>query len=128
MGVNGPGVPEIVIVPHTVQDPLPGEGKLVGDFLTKNGYEVLEAGDGQEALDIFYRQKDLWAVLSTWMPPHSRTSPAAPWLVRRRMASIRATSEKLRFAVSAILNVLLVLAIAAMFYISFASEQYPVSS
>ena len=31
--------------------------------------------------------------------------------------------EKLRFAVSAILNVLLVLAIAAMFYISFASEQ-----
>ena len=27
--------------------------KLVRDFLTKSGYEVLEAGDGSEALDIF---------------------------------------------------------------------------
>ena len=43
--------------------------KLVGDFLTKNGYDVLEAGDGQEALDIFYRQKDLaLLVLDVMMP------------------------------------------------------------
>ena len=28
--------------------------KLVRDFLTKSGYEVLEAGDGSEALDIFF--------------------------------------------------------------------------
>ena len=27
--------------------------KLVKDFLQKNNYEVLEAGDGSEALDIF---------------------------------------------------------------------------
>ena len=28
--------------------------KLVRDFLTKQGFEVLEAGDGEAALDIFY--------------------------------------------------------------------------
>ena len=28
--------------------------KLARDFLTKSGYEVLEAGDGSEALDIFF--------------------------------------------------------------------------
>lgn len=27
--------------------------KLVHDFLAREGYEVLEAGDGEEALDIF---------------------------------------------------------------------------
>ena len=43
--------------------------KLVGDFLTKNGYDVLEAGDGQEALDIFYRQKDLALVVLDVMMP-----------------------------------------------------------
>lgn len=30
--------------------------KLVRDFLTKSGYEVLEAGDGSEALDIFFNE------------------------------------------------------------------------
>ena len=29
--------------------------KLVHDFLAREGYEVLEAGDGEEALDIFYQ-------------------------------------------------------------------------
>ena len=33
--------------------------KLVHDFLAREGYEVLEAGDGEEALDIFYQQKDI---------------------------------------------------------------------
>ena len=33
--------------------------KLVHDFLAREGYEVLEAGDGEEALDIFYQQKDM---------------------------------------------------------------------
>ena len=30
--------------------------KLVKDFLQKSNYEVLEAGDGSEALDIFLRR------------------------------------------------------------------------
>ena len=29
--------------------------KLVKDFLTKNNYDVLEAEDGSQALDIFYQ-------------------------------------------------------------------------
>lgn len=28
--------------------------KLVGDFLKKSGYQVLEAADGSAALDIFF--------------------------------------------------------------------------
>ena len=33
--------------------------KLVRDFLVKQNFEVLEAGDGEEALDIFYKTKDI---------------------------------------------------------------------
>ena len=32
--------------------------KLVRDFLVREDYEVLEAGDGEEALDIFYNAKN----------------------------------------------------------------------
>ena len=43
--------------------------KLVKDFLTKNGYEVLEAENGAEALDVFYMnaQVDL-IILDVMMP------------------------------------------------------------
>jgi len=37
--------------------------KLVRDFLVKSGYEVLEAGDGSEALDIFFEQEKEIALL-----------------------------------------------------------------
>lgn len=33
--------------------------KLVKDFLTREGYAVLEAGDGMEAMDIFYEDKEI---------------------------------------------------------------------
>ena len=33
--------------------------KLVRDFLEREGYAVLEAGDGMEAMDIFYEEKDI---------------------------------------------------------------------
>ena len=43
--------------------------KLVRDFLVKSNFEVLEAGDGEEALDIFYQQKDIaLLVLDIMMP------------------------------------------------------------
>ena len=32
--------------------------KLIKDFLTKNDYKTLEAGDGEEALDVFEENKD----------------------------------------------------------------------
>ena len=37
--------------------------KLVRDFLVKENYEVLEAGDGEEALDVFYDQKEIALVI-----------------------------------------------------------------
>ena len=33
--------------------------KLVRDFLEKKGYMVLEAQDGIDAMDIFYKEKDI---------------------------------------------------------------------
>ena len=43
--------------------------KLVRDFLVREGYEVLEAGDGEEALDIFYREKDIALIILDVMMP-----------------------------------------------------------
>lgn len=43
--------------------------KLVKDFLTREGYDVLEAGDGEEALDIFYREKDVALLILDVMMP-----------------------------------------------------------
>lgn len=43
--------------------------KLVRDFLVNKGYRVLEAGNGEEALDIFARQKDIALVLLDVMMP-----------------------------------------------------------
>ena len=33
--------------------------KLVKDFLGREGYQVLEAGDGMEAMEVFYDEKDI---------------------------------------------------------------------
>lgn len=43
--------------------------KLVRDFLTREGYTVLEAGDGMEAMDIFYEDKDIALVILDVMMP-----------------------------------------------------------
>ena len=43
--------------------------KLVSDFLTKSGYEVLEAADGEKALDLFYDNKDIALVILDVMMP-----------------------------------------------------------
>ena len=43
--------------------------KLVRDFLVKQGFEVLEAGDGEAALDLFYEQKDLSLIILDVMMP-----------------------------------------------------------
>lgn len=43
--------------------------KLVRDFLVKKGYDVLEAGDGEEALDIFYADKDIALIILDVMMP-----------------------------------------------------------
>ena len=43
--------------------------KLVKDFLTKKNFQVLEAGDGEEAMDIFYKEKDIALLILDVMMP-----------------------------------------------------------
>ena len=43
--------------------------KLVKDFLSVKGFTVLEAGDGEEAVDIFFEQKDIALILLDVMMP-----------------------------------------------------------
>ena len=43
--------------------------KLVKDFLSKSGYEVLEAEDGSQALDIFFEQNDIALIILDVMMP-----------------------------------------------------------
>lgn len=43
--------------------------KLVKDFLVRQDYEVIEACDGEEALNIFYREKDVALIILDVMMP-----------------------------------------------------------
>ncbi len=43
--------------------------KLVKDFLIRSGYQVIEAEDGSQALDIFFEQKDIALVILDVMMP-----------------------------------------------------------
>ena len=43
--------------------------KLVRDFLTRNQFQVIEAEDGEQAVDIFFEQKDIALVILDVMMP-----------------------------------------------------------
>lgn len=43
--------------------------KLVKDFLERDGFNVLEAGDGLEAMDVFYEHKDIALLILDVMMP-----------------------------------------------------------
>ncbi len=43
--------------------------KLVKDFLHKNGYDVVEASDGEEALDLFFSDKSISLIICDIMMP-----------------------------------------------------------
>lgn len=43
--------------------------KLVKDFLSKSGYDVIEAEDGSQALDLFFEQKDIALIILDVMMP-----------------------------------------------------------
>ncbi len=43
--------------------------KLVRDFLVKSNFEVLEAGDGEEAVSIFFKEKDIALIVLDVMMP-----------------------------------------------------------
>ena len=43
--------------------------KLVKDFLEREGYQVIEAGDGMEAMEQFYDEKDIALIILDVMMP-----------------------------------------------------------
>ena len=43
--------------------------KLVKDFLSIKGFRVVEAGDGEEAMEIFFAQKDIALIILDVMMP-----------------------------------------------------------
>ena len=43
--------------------------KLVRDFLTREGFKVIEAGDGEEAVDLFYANRDVALIILDVMMP-----------------------------------------------------------
>ena len=43
--------------------------KLVKDFLAIKGYKVIEAEDGEQAVDIFFKEKDIGLVILDVMMP-----------------------------------------------------------
>ncbi len=43
--------------------------KLIKDFLEREGYMILEAGDGMEAVDLFYEHKDIELIILDVMMP-----------------------------------------------------------
>lgn len=43
--------------------------KLINDFLSVKGFNVIEAGDGEEAIEIFYKEKDIALILLDVMMP-----------------------------------------------------------
>ncbi|MCT4509453.1 MAG: response regulator transcription factor [Tepidibacter sp.] len=56
--------------------------KLVSDFLKKEGYSIIEANDGEEALDIFERENDIdLVILDVMMPKYDG------WMVCRKIRS-----------------------------------------
>ncbi|MCR4839713.1 MAG: response regulator transcription factor [Eubacterium sp.] len=52
-----------------VVDDEPRMRKLVRDYLTKDGYPVVEAGDGEEALNLFLQSKDINLIIMDVMMP-----------------------------------------------------------
>ena len=59
--------------------------KLVRDFLVRQNYEVIEAGDGEAALNLFYRERDIALIILDIMMPKLNG-----WEVCRE---VRATSK-----------------------------------
>ena len=52
-----------------VVDDEPRMRKLVKDFLTVKGFQVIEAEDGEQAIDIFFEEKDIALILLDIMRP-----------------------------------------------------------
>ena len=67
--------------------------KLVKDFLVKSNFDVLEAGDGEEAVDKFYENKDIALILLDVMMPKMDGHQAAKAI--RAMYADRPDAEEI---------------------------------
>ena len=67
--------------------------KLVKDFLTKKNFEVLEAGDGEEAVEIFFENKDIALLILDVMMPKMDGHQAAKAI--RAMYADRPDAEEI---------------------------------
>ena len=63
--------------------------KLVSDFLTRKGYQVIEAGDGEEAIDKFYEDKNISLVILDVMMPKMNG-----WDTCRQIRKLTAKSDE----------------------------------
>ena len=43
--------------------------KLVRDFLVRQDFDVIEAGDGEQAVDLFFEEKDIALIILDVMMP-----------------------------------------------------------
>ena len=79
--------------------------KLVKDFLVKAGYDVIEAGDGEQAVDTFYAQKDIALIILDVMMPkmdgwqvcreiRQNSKPFSPKILVARVEAILRRSGK----------------------------------
>ena len=65
--------------------------KLVKDFLARQGYTVLEAADGMEAMDYFYADKDIALIILDVMMPRMDgyiSKPFSPKILVARVEAI----------------------------------------
>ena len=62
--------------------------KLVRDFLVRQDFDVIEAGDGEEALDLFYKDKSIALIILDVMMPEMNGYQACVLLREKTKAPI----------------------------------------
>ena len=73
--------------------------KLVKDFLVKSNFDVLEAGDGEAAVDKFYENKDIALILLDVMMPSFLCCLTKPVQVFQNKRAVCCDASKRRASV-----------------------------
>ena len=67
--------------------------KLVKDFLTIKGFTVIEAEDGEQAVDIFFKQKDISLIILDVMMPKMDGWEVLKTILRRSNVAVSEITE-----------------------------------